>query len=89
VGFTSAVVVAMAFRLIPVLETALLWPRLRRVAFWALLTSVVLRSAEVLVGHGLPALAPLVPLSGVLAWIALACVAANLLRAIAAHRRPA
>lgn len=82
VGFMTAVVVAMAFRLIPVLETRLPWPRLRAVAFWALLGSVVLRTGQVVVGHGLPALAPLVALSGVLAWIAIACVGANLVRAV-------
>lgn len=79
VGFLTSVVVAMAFRLIPVLEqVALPWPRLRRVAFWALLGGVVLRTAEIGVASGAPALAPLVPLSGVLVWLAVACVTANL-----------
>ena len=88
IGFLTSVVVAMAFRLIPVLErTALPWPRLRGAAFWALLSGVLLRSAELLVGHGWSGPAPWVPLSGVLVWLALACVGANLLRAIAARRR--
>jgi hypothetical protein len=83
VGFLTSVVVAMAFRLIPVLEgTRLPWPRLREVAFWALVIAVVLRSGELFVGHGWEARAPGVPLSGVLVWIALACVAANLVRII-------
>ncbi|MBI4639020.1 MAG: hypothetical protein HY727_22000, partial [Candidatus Rokubacteria bacterium] len=87
VGFLASVVVAMAFRLIPVLEGAALpWPALRHVAFWALLASVLGRSAEVLVGVGGRGIAPLVPLSGLLAWIALACVAANLAGAIARLR---
>jgi hypothetical protein len=80
VGFLGSVVVAMAFRLIPTLEAAALpWPGLRAVAFWSLLGAVVLRTSEILVAHGWPALAPLVALSGMLAWIALAAVAATLL----------
>jgi hypothetical protein len=87
VGFLTSVVVAMAFRLIPVLElVALPWPGLRRVAFWALLGGMVLRTAELGAAYGAPAIAPLVPLSGVLVWIAVACVAANLGRAISAPR---
>jgi hypothetical protein len=85
VGVLTSVVVAMAFRLIPVLEgRALPWPRLRHVALWSLAGGVVLRSAEVLIGAGWAAPAPLVALSGVLVWIALACVGANLARAIGA-----
>jgi hypothetical protein len=88
VGVLTSVVVAMAFRLIPVLEgRGLRWPRLRSVALWSLATGVVLRSAEVLVGAGWPALAPWVPLSGVLAWIAVACVGANLVAAIGRRAR--
>ncbi|HJR02202.1 MAG TPA: hypothetical protein VKA83_11245, partial [Methylomirabilota bacterium] len=83
VGVLTSIVVAMAFRLIPVLEgRALRWPRLRAVALWSLATGVILRSAEVLVGSGWLALAPWVPLSGVLAWLAVACVGANLVAAI-------
>ena len=79
VGFLTSIVVAMAFRLLVVLEArALAWPRLRVVAFWALLGGVVLRTSEVLVAWGVPGLAPWVPLSGLLVWTALACVAANL-----------
>ena len=88
VGVLTSVVVAMAFRLIPVLEgRALRWPRLRPVALWSLATGVILRSAEVLVGAGWPALAPWIPLSGVLAWIAVACVGANLVAAIGRRAR--
>jgi len=88
VGFLTAVVVAMAFRLLVVLEgRPLAWPRLRALAFWALLGGVLLRTAEVLVAWGLPGLAPWVPLSGLLVWAALACVAANLVAAVAPPRR--
>jgi hypothetical protein len=84
VGFLTSVVVAMTFRLIPALErVALPWPRLRHVAFAALLGAVVARTAEVLVAGGWRGLAPLVVASGVLAWVALASVAANLAGAMA------
>jgi hypothetical protein len=84
VGFLTAIVVGMAFRLIPVLEwSALPWPSLRRVAFLALVGAVVLRTAEVVVLWGLTSIAPAVALSGVLAWLAVACVAVNLVGAIA------
>jgi hypothetical protein len=84
VGVLTSVVMAMAFRLIPLLEgRALPWPRLRGVALWSLAAGIVLRSAEVLVGLGWPAPAPWIPLSGVLIWIAVACVGANLVGAIA------
>jgi len=87
VGVLTSVVVAMAFRLIPILEgRALPWPRLRPVALWSLAAGVILRSAEVLVGVGWPAPAPWVALSGILIWIAVACVGANLVAAIG--RRP-
>ncbi len=90
VGFLMAVVVAMTFRLLPVLEMApLAWPRLRTVAFWALLGGVVLRTAEVLVGAGLRGLAPLIPLGGVLTWIALGSVTANLAGVVLAAIRKA
>jgi len=90
VGFLASVVVAMTYRLIPVLElTALPWPRLRVVAFWALAAGVVLRTAEVLVGGGVTWVAPLVPLGGLLVWLALASVAATLAGAVArAVRQP-
>ncbi len=87
VGFLTSVVVAMTFRLIPVLEgRALPWPWLRHVAFGGLLAGVLLRTAEVLVGFGWGGIAPWIPLSGVLIWLALLAVAANLLGAIAARR---
>jgi hypothetical protein len=76
----------MVFRLIPVLEgRALRWPRLRQVALWSLAAGVILRSTEVLVGVGWPAPAPWVALSGVLIWIAVACVGANLAGAMGAR----
>jgi hypothetical protein len=88
VGVLGAVTIAMVFRLIPVLEVRPLpWPRLRTVAFWALLASVALRTAEVLVGAGWRAPAPAVAVSGVLAWLALACAGANLIGALAMPRR--
>jgi hypothetical protein len=88
VGFLTAIVVGMAFRLIPVLEwTALPWPSLRPVAFVTLVGAVVLRTAEVVVPWGLTPIAPAVALSGVLAWIAVACVAVNLVGAIARRGR--
>jgi len=88
VGVLTSMVVAMAFRLIPVLEgRALPWPRLRQVALWSLATGIVLRSAEVLVGAGWPAVAPGVALSGILIWIAVACVGANLVAVIGNRSR--
>jgi hypothetical protein len=79
VGFLTSVVVAMTFRLIPVLEgTALPWPRLRQVALVALLGAVTLRTTQGLVLLGWPGLGAGIALSGVLAWVALAAVAANL-----------
>lgn len=79
VGVLTPVVVAMGFRLIPVFEGApLRWPRLRALAFGALLAAVLLRSAEVLADYGWEAILPWLPLSGVLVWVALACLAANL-----------
>jgi hypothetical protein len=90
VGVLTSVAIAMAFRLIPVLEARPLpWPRLRQVALWGLAGGVVLRTAEVLVGAGWPAPAPLVALSGILIWIAVACVGANLVGAIAAREKRA
>ena len=62
------------------------WPRLRGVAFWMLLGGVLIRTAEVLADYGREAVLPLVPLSGVLVWMALACLGANVLGAIC-HRR--
>jgi hypothetical protein len=87
VGTLTPMVVGMGFRLIPVIEGASLpWPRLRAVAFWMILGGVLVRTAEVLADHGLEAVLPLVPLSGVLVWIALACLGATVIGAIC-HRR--
>jgi hypothetical protein len=83
VGFLTSMVLAMAFRLIPVIEGAALpWPRLRGLAFWALLAGVLVRTAQTLADYGLEGALPAVPFSGVLVWIALACLAANLLGAV-------
>lgn len=87
VGFLTSVVVAMAFRLIPVIEgRGLPWPRLRGVAFWALLVGVLLRGSTLLLGLGWNGPAPWVPLSGVFVAAAVACVAVNLARIVAAAR---
>jgi hypothetical protein len=84
VGFMTSVVTAMAFRLVPVLEgVALPWPGLRHVAFWALTAGTALRTGQVAVGLGWVALAPLVALSGALVWVALGCLAATVLGAMA------
>lgn len=90
VGFLTSVVAAMAFRLVPVLErVALPWPGLRRVAYWALVGGVLLRTAEIGAAYGVPAVALLVPLSGPLVWVAVACVAATLVRATSPPRHDA
>jgi hypothetical protein len=82
VGMLTAMVVSMGFRLVPVIEGAPLpWPRMRGVAYWMLLGGVLLRTAEVLADYGLDAVLPLMPLSGLLVWIALACLAASVLGA--------
>jgi hypothetical protein len=79
-------VLGMGFRLLPVLAgVPLRWPWLRGVAFWALLAGVLVRTAEVLADYGAIGVLPIVPLSGVLVWLALGCLAANLL---GAARRP-
>lgn len=88
VGFLTSVVVAMTFRLVPVLEwRPLPWPRLREVAFWTLAAGVALRTAEVLVPYGGRSLALGVALSGALVWAALVCTSATLTGALA-RRRP-
>ena len=80
-------VVGMGFRLIPVVEgVALPWPRLRGVAFWALLAAVLLRTSEVLADYGVETILPLVPLSGVLVWAALACLGAGFLGTVIRRR---
>lgn len=79
VGLLTSVVVAMTFRLLPAIESRPLpWPALRAGAFWALLLAVALRTSPPLVGLGWAGLAPVVPLSGPLAWVAVLCVGINL-----------
>ncbi|MEX2145794.1 MAG: hypothetical protein WED01_02130 [Candidatus Rokuibacteriota bacterium] len=83
VGFLTSLVVAMTFRLIPVLEgVPLPWPWLRAVAFWALLGAVLLRTSQVLVGLGGRPIAHGVAASGLLVWVAIACVTASLVSAM-------
>jgi len=87
VGFLTSMVVGMAFRLIPVVEgVALPWPGLRGVALWALLVAVLLRTAEALADYGFEAILQLVPLSGVLVWVALACLGAGFLGTVIRRR---
>jgi hypothetical protein len=89
VGFLTSMVLAMTFRLIPVLEMIpLSSPRLRGVAFWSLLGGIVLRTSEVLADWGWEAVLPWVPLSGLLVWLALACAAANLIGALRSRPGP-
>jgi hypothetical protein len=86
VGFLTAMVLGMGFRLLPVIAgVPLRWPRLRELAFWALLAGVLLRTAQVLADYGMIGVLPILPLSGVLVWLALGCLAANVL---GARRRP-
>lgn len=74
VGFLTSTVLAMTFRLVPVIEArALAWPSCRRLARWTLAAAVTLRTLEVPVALGLAWLAPAVALSGPLAWTALVC----------------
>ncbi|HET9492591.1 MAG TPA: hypothetical protein VFR64_22935, partial [Methylomirabilota bacterium] len=88
VGVLTAIVVAMTYRLIPVLEgRPLPWPAARTLTFWLLLGAVILRSAEVLVRLGWTAVAPAVALSGPLVWLAIAAVAANLVAALVSAPR--
>ena len=88
IGVLTSVVVAMVFRLVPVLEgRRLRWPRLRRVALWSLAAGILLRSAEVLVGLGWTSLASWIPLSGILVWLAVACAAVTLIASIGAGAR--
>jgi hypothetical protein len=89
VGLLTSMVVGMGFRLIPVVEgLAPPWPRLRAVAFWALLSAVALRTAELLADYGLEWILRLVPISGVLVWIALACLGGGFVGAILRRGRP-
>jgi hypothetical protein len=82
VGLLASTVLAMTFRLVPVLEgQALPWPACRPVARWALAGAVTLRTLEVPVSFGAAWLAPAVALSGPLVWAALACGGATVMRA--------
>ncbi|HEU4369380.1 MAG TPA: hypothetical protein VFV05_14250 [Methylomirabilota bacterium] len=69
-GFFGTLIVGVAHHLLP------------RFAFAALLAAVILRTAQALAVYEWPGLRPAVALSGVLARIALACVAANLTAAM-------
>jgi hypothetical protein len=86
IGFLTSIVVAMAFRLIPAFEGGpVRWPRLRALAFAALVAAVGLRSAEVLADHVWAGILPWLPISGLLVWLALATVFASLLAAARSH----
>jgi hypothetical protein len=77
VGAIGAVVIAMTFRLIPVLEgRPLPWPALRGVALWTLAGAVTLRTAPILLGSH--TVAPLLAASGALAWVAFVCAGVSL-----------
>jgi hypothetical protein len=77
----------MGFRLVAAFEgVPVRWPRLRALAFAALVTAVALRSSEVLADHVWAGILPWLPLSGLLVWLALAAVFATLLSA--ARSRP-
>lgn len=87
VGVLASVAVAMAFRLVPVIEgRALPWPAMRDLAFWMLAGAAGLRSLQVSIGLGWEVARPLVALSGVLAWVALAAVFATLIAVALAQR---
>ena len=87
VGFLTSIVVAMAFRLIPAFEgVPVRWPRLRVLAFAALVAAIVLRSSEILADYVWAGILPWLPLSGVFVWLVLAVVFASLLAA--ARSRP-
>jgi hypothetical protein len=88
VGVLGAVAIAMGVRLVIVLEGAPLpWPRLRTVALVALGAGVVTRTAQIVIPAGITSLAPVVVLSGLLAWLAFACVGVTLVGVVL--RRPA
>jgi hypothetical protein len=83
VGLLTSIVVAMAFRLVAAFEGAPApWPRLRALAFYAVLAGVALRSAEVLADWVWDGVLSWLPLSGALVWLALAAVLASQLGAI-------
>lgn len=75
VGVLASVAVAMAFRLVPVIESRPLpWPGARLFALWMLAGAAALRTAQVAVGAGWETPRLLVAASGILAWAALAAV---------------
>jgi hypothetical protein len=87
VGFLTSIVVAMAFRLVAAFEGGPApRPRLRALAFYAVLAGVALRSAEVLADWVWAGVLPWLPLSGALVWLALATVLVSLLGAIRFRR---
>lgn len=87
VGFLTAVVLAMTFRLVPVLEgRPHPWPRVRAWTAGSLAAAVVLRTAQVTADYGWESVLGLVPLSGVLAWGALAGGATSFLAAASRGR---
>jgi hypothetical protein len=87
VGFLTSIVVAMAFRLVAAFEDVpVRWPRLRALAFAALVAAVGLRSSEVLADHVWAGILPWLPLSGLLVWLVLAAVFATLLAAARSRR---
>jgi hypothetical protein len=87
VGFLTSIVVAMAFRLVAAFEGGPApRPRLRALAFYAVLAGVALRSAEVLADWVWAGILPWLPLSGALVWLALATVLVSLLGAIRSRR---
>jgi hypothetical protein len=82
VGFLTSIVVAMAFRLVPAFEgVPVRSPRVRALAFAALVAAVGLRSSEVLADHVWAGVLSWLPLSGLLVWLALAAVLGTLLAA--------
>jgi hypothetical protein len=87
-GVLGAVVIAMAFRLVTVLEGAPLpWPRLRTVALVALAAGILTRTVQVAIPAGFPWLSPVVTVSGVFAWIAFACVGVTLVGVLRPRHR--
>jgi hypothetical protein len=65
---------------------ALPWPRLREVAFGALLAAVLLRTSEALADYGVEAILWFLPFSGALVWVALACLGAGFVGTVIRRR---
>jgi hypothetical protein len=91
VGTLGGVVIAMSFRLMPVLEARPLpWAWAPRLALVALATSVATRTLEVLAPLEIRGLGKLVAASGMFAWVAFACVGLSFVAlGVAAYRMPA